>query len=480
MQRIHEQNTARKKRPLQVLSWLAYARAPLTATALQHALAVEPGDTEITEHGLTDVNRLLSACLGLVVLDTESQEIRFVHYTTQEYFNNNRSQVLADGPRMITQTCLNYLSLDELSQGACKTKTDFVTRQTRYPFFTYAAKYWGNHARGETEKVLQDQIAAFLNHDGRRLCAHQCWDKNYIDSALNVAAAFGLAHIAELLITQGASVSWSNENTRQALHRAAEEGDYDDVARVLLDHGAHVDARTEAGWRPLHEAAKFGNDKVIRLLLERGAEVLTHNYNAAPPFHEAVVYARHTSMMILLEAGADVNGLRPTPSYISPLALTACWGRDETMHLLLKNGADIHQRDEEGRTALHRAAEHGQLATTKVLIDENSDISANDEWGKTPLAWAADRRHAEVTRLLLETATRRLGIHSALTPLHHAAEHGEVQAVRVLLEQGAELFWKDNMNRNPLRLAQQYGHTEIAELLLEQATKQLEDVLECF
>ncbi|KAI9875567.1 MAG: hypothetical protein M1830_008336 [Pleopsidium flavum] len=480
MRRIREQAPARKHRSLQVLSCLAYARAPLTATALQHALAVEQGDSDITEHALTNLNTLLSACLGLVVIDTESQEIRFVHYTTQEYFNNNRAQVLPDGPRSIALTCLNYLSLDELSQGSCKTKTEFVTRKMRYPFLVYAAKYWGHHARGEIEKVLQDQIITFLNHDGRRLCAHQCWNKDYVDSALNVAAALGLAHIVELLITQGASVSWCNEKNRQALHRAAEEGDYDDVVHVLLDHGAHVDAQRQAGWRPLHEAAKFGNDKVIRVLLERGAEILTHNHNAAPPFHEAVTYARHTSMMILLDGGADVKGLRPSPSYISPLHQTACWGRDETMRLLLKNGADIHQRDEEGRTALHRAAEHGQLTTTKTLIDENSDISAKDKWGKTPLAWAANRRHADVTRLLLETATQRLGIHAALTPLHHAAEHGEVQAVRVLLEQGAELFWKDELNRNPLRLAQQNGHTEIAELLVEHATRQLETVLECF
>ena len=371
MSRIHQQPSFKRERTLQVLRWLAYARAPLTDAALQHALAVQPGDKDISINALTNLNRLVSNCVGLVFVDGESRQVRFIHYTTQEYFSNEerKLKMLPEGPESITLTCLNYLSLDEFSRGAPKLRSELNMRKERYPFLEYAAKNWGHHARGNTEKSLPDEITAFLNHDGRRLSAHQCWDKDYSDHQLNVAAAFGLAHIVELLLAQGFPASESNEVGLTPLHRVAEEGDYDNVARLLLDHGASVGARRVHGWTPLHEAAKFGNIKVMRLLIERGADIHTHNNHAAPPFHEAVQSQHLAAMTMLLDEGADVKGLRPEASYISPLHLTAIRGHEPTLRLLLERGADVHQLDKEGRVALHLAAENGHLSLVKVLVE---------------------------------------------------------------------------------------------------------------
>jgi chemotaxis receptor (MCP) glutamine deamidase CheD len=55
---------------------------PLTTVELQHALIVEPGDTELSEDNLAEVEDIVSVCAGLVIVDKESNIIRIVHYIT--------------------------------------------------------------------------------------------------------------------------------------------------------------------------------------------------------------------------------------------------------------------------------------------------------------------------------------------------------------------------------------------------------------
>ncbi|RYP65432.1 hypothetical protein DL770_009008 [Monosporascus sp. CRB-9-2] len=73
-----------------VLSWISYAQRPLTTGELCHALAVEPGEDNLDQDNIPDVEDIVSVCAGLVTVDQESNIIRLVHYTTQEYFERIR------------------------------------------------------------------------------------------------------------------------------------------------------------------------------------------------------------------------------------------------------------------------------------------------------------------------------------------------------------------------------------------------------
>jgi hypothetical protein len=57
---------------------------PLTVRVT--ARAVEPDDNAIDEEALADETLMISECAGIVTFDRESNIIRLVHYTTEEYF----------------------------------------------------------------------------------------------------------------------------------------------------------------------------------------------------------------------------------------------------------------------------------------------------------------------------------------------------------------------------------------------------------
>jgi ankyrin repeat protein len=111
---------------------------------------------------------------------------------------------------------------------------------------------------------------------------------------------------------------------------------YDDIAQLLLDHGANPDGQNEDGKTSLHFASQYGHVTVAQLLLARGANVNAQAMNLQTPLHRAgsVEVAK-----VLLEHGADLHirgegGQTPFQiawklNYdVAQLLSEACQGRD--------------------------------------------------------------------------------------------------------------------------------------------------------
>ena len=156
IQRIHQQDHASICLAMRVLAWLSHALAPLTVDGLQHALAVEPGDKAFDEEAITDISLLMSVCAGLVTAENDSQIVRLVHYTTQEYFERNRLQNFPTAQIEIAGTCLTYLSITRAVEKT--TEEGNSIGLTRSAFWNYADSCWNDHARGDGEKVLEAEI----------------------------------------------------------------------------------------------------------------------------------------------------------------------------------------------------------------------------------------------------------------------------------------------------------------------------------
>lgn len=90
---------------------------------------------------------------------------------------------------------------------------------------------------------------------------------------LGLACYFGQFEVARYLVLKGADVNLPSNNGFHVfpIHSAA-AGSYNDIARMLIENGAQVNVKQQAGATPLHSAAQNGNLDLLIMLLENGAE----------------------------------------------------------------------------------------------------------------------------------------------------------------------------------------------------------------
>mmetsp|Transcript_39687 Transcript_39687/g.66609 ORF Transcript_39687/g.66609 Transcript_39687/m.66609 type:complete len:159 (+) Transcript_39687:513-989(+) len=128
----------------------------------------------------------------------------------------------------------------------------------------------------------------------------------------------------------------------------------------------------------------------------------------------------------------------------------------------MEMGADVRARDHLGHTPLHLAAhglghvDGGQVDTIRLLAELCGDVHAQGKKGLTPLHHAADRGNVKAVRVLVEemgadvhsqTTTRRS------TPLHAAAGEGYLEIVRVLVNMGGNVHAQSADDQNSLHFA---------------------------
>ena len=192
--------------------------------------------------------------------------------------------------------------------------------------------------------------------------------------------------VTELLRRNPELTKAADEYDKTALHWAAEK-DHVEVARLLLDAGADIEAKTNWGDTPLRWAATLGSANVAELLLARGARGFTLNVAAA--------LGKLDDVKTMIDSGPD-------PAAVSQAMYSAARnGHTEVVKYLLDHGAAIDTRGFFGGTGLHWAAINGHRETVELLIARGASRELRDEqFNSTPENWALEGGHADIVELL--------------------------------------------------------------------------------
>ena len=294
-------------------------------------------------------------------------------------------------------------------------------------------------AERPTEPRVQNFFDAIAAHDLAAVRKMLAKDKSLARSAdsagstaLMQSAYAGTLESMEALIEAGADVKASNRRKATALHWAISDPM---KAKLLLLHGADVDARTVDGRTALHAAAmQPSGARVVKLLLEVGADVDARTMTGNTPLFGAAA-AGLDSTLLLLDHGADPN--IPSQNGTTPLMAARS---PEVVWVLVAKGARVNARSKRGETALAAAAGRGDDDSVKLLLSKGAEVNAADYRGYTPLMHAAqyDRDAVDVVRLLLAYGANANVIAEGQTAASIAARRGDTDLTCLLREAAAQ------------------------------------------
>ncbi|KAJ5892004.1 uncharacterized protein N7473_008232 [Penicillium subrubescens] len=260
------------------------------------SLEIRAGDADATISKTVD-GMFPSLCAGLVTIDTQSDVIRLVHYTTQQYFEQTQKLWFPEAETNITKVCITYLSFSVFESGFCQTYGEFEDRLKSNKLFDYAAQNWGHHARIssiEGDEFIWDFLKSQTKISARTqaIMVAEEGDRTYSETrmtGLNITAYFGLGQSTVALLNGQHSPSLKASYGATPLYYAAVIG-HQVVVKLLLDKDADPNSKEDVGGAtPLYNAVENGHQEVVKLLLDKDADPNTkEDRSSATPLHNAV------------------------------------------------------------------------------------------------------------------------------------------------------------------------------------------------
>jgi ankyrin repeat protein len=351
-------------------------------------------------------------------------------------------------------------------------------------------------------------------------------------------AELGDREAALAAIADGADVNDRAPDGSTALHWAAHRSDLE-LVRSLLEHGAEPDVYNDFRVTPLAAAAVEADHDILALLLDAGADVESANEEGQTALMLVARTGRVDSAALLLEHGADANATERWGGQsalmwaaarikhmrtggLTPLLYAAREGCVDCVDALVAGGADLEITDPDGITPLIMALLNRQFDTAARLVEFGADVNRWDWWGRSPLFVAIDLNPVpnstrgdlpsldeatglDIAKMLLERGANvnmrlkqqppmrnppndrgyldgspdALVIAIGATPLFPAAKASDDDAVRLLLEHGADVSARNVFGITPLLAAAGVGHryTALRETPIRGAYKSGADAL---
>jgi len=150
--------------------------------------------------------------------------------------------------------------------------------------------------------------------------------------------------------------------------------------------------------------------------------------------------------------------------------VTAAKNRDfSAVQTLLKQRADANSPDVDGMTPLHWAAHWDQLDAVKLLLSAGANAKAVNRYGVTPLHEATLVADVAMMDALLKAGANPNATYgSGETPLMIAARTGKLEAVKLLLDNHADINAAEEFRgQTPIMFAASEDHADVVKFLID-------------
>jgi uncharacterized protein len=348
-------------------------------------------------------------------------------------------------------------------------------------------------------------------------------DQAALNTALLTAAANGEATRVKSLLESGADPNAVDKYGSAPLHLVGawqqfdliiggKEEQHAETARVLLSHGADINARRADGGTPLIVAAGFNHLDTANALVQAGADVNLRDkagrsaltlalHRGADDVGIVLPLLRKGAKVELIEAlmmgdDAAAQRLAPTadlslcgPGEESPLTIAALYGNTEVVRELLRRKVDVSKTDKSGLPPviaaigaqfvqgqsgfdwMERDKRTGRAKLVRLFLRAGAKVNARGPEGETALLGAVELRLTDVAHVLLENrANPNLTTKFGLTPLSTAVKSDDFALAELLLKRGAKPNLADDFYFLPLVVAvsdREKPHLKIISLLLD-------------
>ena len=222
------------------------------------------------------------------------------------------------------------------------------------------------------------------------------------NTPLMFATQAGNINIMGMLIEAGANVNTKNNEGTTPLIFAAEKGNIE-IMNLLIEAGADVNTQNNRGTTPLIFATKAGNIKIMDMLVTAGANVNTQNDDGNAPLIFAATTGNIKMLNILIEAEADVNTHNNYGD--TPLIIAIKSKKYKAINQLLKNDTiDVNKTNNHNESALSFAICNNINNDIIVAIIEkssNETLNQQNNNGLTALHLAANRGNLYIVNKLI-------------------------------------------------------------------------------
>ena len=228
---------------------------------------------------------------------------------------------------------------------------------------------------------------------------------------------------------------------------------HDSIEKLYNEWAEENRRLTELQWATCNDDA----EQAVELVLNDGVDI---NAPASHNDYTALLQASRSSSIqfieTLLDLGANVD-IQRRESKATPVLSATKWNNYLAARLFLRYGTKVNVQVNDGKTPLHWAVILGNENLVRLLLQHNADVNIQDNDGCTALHLSLLQSHINQRKIFDTLVKHKAQIINTcdakgLTPLHTAVRSGNAQAVKKLVDLGADISVVKTDKKDAVRL----------------------------